>query len=114
MSGKSFFERVYALVALIPAGKIMTYGQIARALGGVYSARLVGFAMSSAPEGAALPCHRVVNRLGEMAPGAVFGGEERQRGLLQAEGAAFLPNGRVDVHLARFEPNPKQLAKITK
>ncbi len=112
MSGKSFFEQVYALVSLIPAGKIMTYGQIAGALGGLYSARLVGFAMSSAPPEAGLPCHRVVNRLGEMAPGFIFGGEERQRGLLAAEGAPFLPDGRVDVPRARFEPNAKLLAKI--
>ena len=113
MSRKSFFTQVYALVALIPAGKIMTYGQIAQILGGAYSAKLVGFAMSSAPDGAELPCHRVVNRLGEMAPGLIFGGEDRQRGLLAAEGAPFLPDGRVDVNLARFEPNLKQLAKIT-
>ena len=112
MSKKNFFAQVHALVALIPAGKIMTYGQIAQALGGVYSAKLVGFAMSSAPEEEALPCHRVVNRLGEMAPGFIFGGENRQRGLLAAEGAPFLPDGRVNVNLARFEPNPKQLAKI--
>ncbi len=105
MSRKNFFEQVYALVATIPAGKIMTYGQIARLLGGVYSAQLVGFAMSSAPEEADLPCHRVVNRLGEMAPGFIFGGEEQQRRLLLSEGAPFLPDGRVDVNLARFEPD---------
>lgn len=114
MPKKSFFAQVYALVALIPAGKIMTYGQIAQTLGGGYSAKLVGFAMSSAPDGANLPCHRVINRLGEMAPGFIFGGEERQRGLLAAEGAPFLPDGRVDVNLARFEPDLKQLAKIAK
>lgn len=113
MTKKSFFDQVYALVAVIPAGKIMTYGQIARALGGVYSAKLVGFAMSSAPPEAGLPCHRVVNRLGEMAPGFIFGGEERQRGLLAAELAPFLPDGRVDVNQARFEPDAKLLAKIT-
>ena len=108
---KGFFQQVYALTAFIPAGKIMTYGQIARVLGGVYSAKLVGFAMSSAPDG--LPCHRVVNRRGEMAPGFAFGGEEQQRGLLAAEGAPFLPDGRVDVDAARFEPEAQLLAQIT-
>lgn len=111
MLEKNFFQRVYALTALIPTGKIMTYGQIARALGGVYSARLVGFAMSSAPEG--IPCHRVINRLGEMAPGIIFGGAERQREVLRAEGAPFLPDGRVDVSCARFEPDKELLQKIS-
>ncbi len=95
-SGK-FFERVYALVARIPPGKVMTYGQIAAWLDGECSARYVGYAMSSAPEGRNLPCHRVVNRLGQMAPGAVFGGEERQRRLLEEEGVVFRADGRVDL-----------------
>ncbi len=112
MDKKGFFQQVHALVARIPVGKIMTYGQIAQALGGVYSPKLVGFAMSAAPDEANLPCHRVVNRLGEMAPGFAFGGQERQRALLETEGAPFLPDGRVDVDLARFEPEPQLLAEI--
>ena len=93
----NFFDRVYALVAAIPEGKVMTYGQIASVLESRYSAKLVGFAMSAAPQGGGLPCHRVVNRKGEMAPGLIFGGADRQRGLLEAEGAAFLPDGRIDL-----------------
>ena len=112
MDKKGFFQQVHALAARIPAGKIMTYGQIAQALGGVYSPKLVGFAMSAAPDGGNLPCHRVVNRLGEMAPGFAFGGQERQRSLLESEGAPFLPDGRVDVGLARFEPGSRLLAEI--
>ena len=112
MRKKSFFKQVHALAARIPAGKIMTYGQIAQVLGGVYSPKLVGFAMNAAPHEAELPCHRVVNRLGEMAPGFAFGGQERQRALLEAEGAPFLPDGRVDVDSARFEPEPQLLAEI--
>ena len=107
MPKNNFFAQVYALVALIPAGKIMTYGQISQVLGGVYSAKLVGFAMSSAPDDPDLPCHRVVSRLGEMAPGW-----QEQRGLLASEGAPCLPDGRVDVSLARFEPDVKLLVKI--
>lgn len=109
---KGFFQQVYALTVFIPAGKIMTYGQIARVLGGVYSAKLVGFAMSSAPDG--LPCHRVVNRLGEMAPRDIFGGEAQQRARLHAEGAPILPDGRVDVARARFEPDKELLTEICK
>ena len=55
-----FFSRVYALVATIPPGKVMTYGQIAEVLDNVCSARYVGYAMHSAPKDMNLPCHRVI------------------------------------------------------
>lgn len=91
---ETFFSRVYALVARIPPGKIMTYGQISSVLGEC-SARYVGYAMAGAPPG--LPCHRVVNRKGEMAPGLVFGGPDRQRSRLEAEGVPFTAQGRIDL-----------------
>ena len=92
-----FFQRVYALVATIPAGKVATYGQIARRLGGFYSGRTVGFAMRAAPAAPPLPCHRVVNMKGEMAPGYVFGGAARQRKLLRSEGVSFRRDGTVNL-----------------
>lgn len=99
----NFFQRVYEVVATIPKGKVMTYGQIARRLGGNRSGRTVGFAMRAAPEALKLPCHRVVNRLGEMAPGFVFGGAERQRRLLAKEGVVFLPDGRIDMARSQWD-----------
>ncbi len=100
-----FFQRVYDLVATIPPGKVMTYGQIAKRLGGFYSGRTVGFAMAAAPSERRLPCHRVVNRLGEMAPGHAFGGAERQRRLLRKEGVRFHRDGRINMEqsLLRFD-----------
>lgn len=105
MESGRFFEQVYRVVAEIPSGHVMTYGQIASFLGGVYSARVVGFAMSAAPEERELPCHRVVNRLGEMAGGGHFGGEDAQRRMLEVEGVPFKPNGRIDLAACRFEPD---------
>ncbi len=102
----SFFAQVYAVAATIPSGKVTTYGRIAAALGGVCSAKIVGFAMRSAPDSLALPCHRVVNRLGEPAPGNAFGGPDRQRLLLEQEGVPFLPDGRVDLPACLFQPDP--------
>lgn len=91
-----FCESVYNLVACIPAGKVMTYGQIALVLGRPRAARIVGGAMSRAPDGRNLPCHRVLNRLGELSPPEVFGeGVQRQR--LCGEGVQFLESGRVDL-----------------
>ena len=83
----------------------MTYGQIAIFLGGVYSARIVGFAMSSAPSALGIPCHRVVNRFGEMAGGLIFGGADAQRRLLKKEGVPFKKNGCIDLDLCRYIPD---------
>lgn len=97
MRDSQFFERVYAVVAQIPAGYVATYGQIALIVGSPYASRVVGYAMNRAPEGRHLPCHRVVNRLGQMAPDSVFGGKQFQQALLEAEGVTFLSEGCIDL-----------------
>lgn len=94
---KDFFVRVYKIVAQIPEGKIATYGQIALLLDEPRSARIVGWAMRAAPKDLNLPCHRVVNRLGEMAPGYAFGSSEIQRAILASEGIAFKKDGCIDI-----------------
>ncbi|MEY2639741.1 MAG: hypothetical protein RIR90_1223, partial [Bacteroidota bacterium] len=62
---RSFFEEVYAVVRLVPKGRVTSYGAIAKFLGTGKSARMVGWAMNAAhmvkPK---LPAHRVVNRNG--------------------------------------------------
>lgn len=100
----SFFDQVYEIVEKIPEGSVITYGMIAQMLGRPKAARIVGYAMSCAPLERNLPCHRVVNREGNMAPGDIFGGEERQRRLLIKEGVTFLNNGCIDMgkHLITF------------
>lgn len=113
-----FFKKVYDLVATIPKGKVMTYGQIARRLGGFYSGRTVGFAMAAAPGERNLPCHRVVNKQGAMAPGFAFGGADRQRRLLRSEGVRFFRDGSINMEksLLRFddEPAPPQKKRPAK
>jgi methylated-DNA-protein-cysteine methyltransferase-like protein len=92
---RDYFSKVYELVAQIPEGAVATYGQIASILGDKCNARVVGWAMKAAPS--ALPCHRVVNKLGEMAPGYVFGSKQLQRDILESEGITFLDNGCIDM-----------------
>ncbi len=97
MDDKGFFEQVYDIVATISPGSVITYGTIAQMLGRPGAARLVGYAMHSAPYDLNLPCHRVVNRNGTMAPGNIFGGEKNQRRMLEGEGVTFLENGFIDM-----------------
>ncbi len=60
--------------------------------------------MNKAPSERNLPCHRVVNREGRMAPGGIFGGQEVQRLRLEKEGITFLENGCINMekHLWKF------------
>ena len=98
-----FFAQVHALVALIPAGKVMTYGQIADVLQNICSARYVGYALRAAKD-KNLPCHRVVNRNGDLSPGGNFGGRENHRRKLEEEGVPFTAQGRIDIEQCRFDP----------
>ena len=100
-SRSGFFDEVYRIVQTIPEGTVMTYGMIAAIIGHPRAARIVGYAMHSAPE--KLPCHRVVNREGKLSPDSIFG-EGTQRSLLEAEGITFLPDGRINMkqHQLRF------------
>ena len=90
-----FFETVYEIVKQIPRGKVMCYGQIARAAGFPRKAREVGWALHVNPDPEHIPCHRVVNREGRVSPAFVFGGENMQVALLKSEGVEFDENGLV-------------------
>lgn len=94
MKKNNFFDRVYEAVKRIPKGKVMTYGQIAKILG-TRDARRVGHALH-ANGSKDVPCHRVVNRDGRLAPGYAFGGPNEQRSRLLDEGVRFSGNDHVD------------------
>ena len=90
------FEMVYDIVKRIPKGKVATYGQIASLAGNKRWARMVGFALHSNPDPSTIPCHRVVNRYGEVASAFVFGGANQQIKLLESEGVE-VHDGTVDL-----------------
>ena len=92
-----FNSKVYKIVAAIPLGKVATYGQIAAMLGSPFAARAVGTALSNTPSGMDIPCHRVVSKSGELAPGEAFGGVGSQRRMLEEEGLAFENSGSIDI-----------------
>ncbi len=91
----SRYGRIYALVRRIPAGRVATYGQIARLAG--CGARMAGYAMAAVPKGSGIPWQRVINAQGRISPRKGGGGETRQLKLLRAEGIAFDATGRVDL-----------------
>jgi len=99
----NFFSAVYEIVRQIPRGKVATYGQIARLAGNARMARQVGWALHTSPEEGDIPCHRVLNRFGELCKGFAFGGEEVQRMLLETEGVEFSVDGRVDLKTFGWE-----------
>ena len=84
-------EAVYAIVAQIPRGRVLTYGEIARLAGYPNHSRLVGRIMRDAPDGQ-LPCHRVVSASGHLAPHY-----PAQAELLAAEGVKLSPSGNVSL-----------------
>ena len=99
---KSSFELIYDVVKQIPRGKVATYGQVAALAGNKRWSRVVGYALHVNPDPGNIPCHRVVNRDGEVSKAFAFGGENKQIALLKEEGVEFDGN-RVDLNKYRWE-----------
>ena len=91
------------MVRRIPRGRVATYGQVALLAGNPHWSQVVGYALHVNPDPEGIPCYRVVNRFGEVSSAFAFGGENRQRELLLADGVPFLPDGRVDLRRALWE-----------
>src|SRR3982750_1812449 len=98
---RGFRERVEAIVARIPQGRVMTYGQLAALSGNARAARIVGgVAHFGDPD---LPWQRVVNKSGGLAAGYP-GGRRGHRKVLEAEGIPVNDDDRVDVEALLWQP----------
>jgi methylated-DNA-protein-cysteine methyltransferase-like protein len=82
---QSYREKVYEIVREIPAGKVMTYGQIAEMLGEGYTARTVGFVMHAA-DTENVPWQRVINSQGACSTGKMTLPVNLQQKKLEDEG----------------------------
>ena len=91
------YEPIYRVVRRIPPGRVATYGMIATLAGYVRAARFVGLAMHHCRDGT-VPCHRVVNASGGLAPGFLS-----QRARLEHEGVRFV-GARVDLARSLWSP----------
>jgi len=103
---EAVFEKIYRLVLLIPRGRVMTYGQIARLLGDRYSPRLVGWAMHATPkDDRNIPWHRVINSRGGISTGKVLvHNPDLQRLMLEAEGITFNESDKCDLAAYQWAP----------
>ena len=106
---EAFYERVYAQVRQVPPGTVCTIAELA---GYPRAAREVGLAMSRVQRAWNLPCHRIVNAKGTLAPSYAFGGKANQRKLLEDEGVTFLDEDTIDMKRHRWPPSnePEQLS----
>lgn len=97
----NFKERVLSLVAQIPRGRVMTYGQIAVLCGNPRAARIVGgIAHFGNPD---LPWQRVVNKRGGLARGYP-GGLNGHKKALETEGVSVNDEYRVDINKILWQP----------
>lgn len=109
MTAPTSYDRIYAVVRRIPAGKVATYGQVAELAGVPRQARLAGYAMASLDTNSTVPWHRVVNAQGAVsARGDTGGGALTQRMLLEAEGVTFDARGRIALDRYRWRPRRKR------
>jgi len=104
VNSPGYRERVFEIVRRIPAGRVMTYGQLAEILGEGYTPRTVGFVMHSADE--SVPWQRVINSQGACSTGRVILPPDLQQRMLEAEGVRFDARGRCD--LARYRWTPEE------
>lgn len=106
MKKDNFYADVLAVVALIPYGKVTTYGAIAEYLGAKRSARMVGYALNQStysPENP-LPAHRVINRSGALTGKHAFSGVSMAERLI-SEGILVENDCVKDLNTYFWNPN---------
>ncbi len=99
-----FRERVWAFVRSVPEGKVVTYGQVAAMIGAPFAARAVGSVLHHTPASAQVPCQRVVNRQGRLAPIYGWGGVEEHKRDLEAENVEVSRDYIVDLAMYQWQP----------
>lgn len=104
MDKSNFFENVYAVVKLIPKGRVTSYGAIACYLGSKQSSRLVGWAMNASHKLNGIPAHRVVNRKGILTGKHHFETSNRMQELLEKEGVNIKEDQIVNFNELFWDP----------
>lgn len=99
------YQRIYAVVAQVPRGRVATYGQIARLADMPRRARLVGYALNTLAKGNRLPWHRIINAQGRISErgddGSVAAAQRRR---LEREGVCFNAHGAIPLQQYLWQP----------
>ncbi|MEN9884250.1 MAG: hypothetical protein RLZZ420_1467 [Bacteroidota bacterium] len=104
-SNRNFFEDVFAVVRLIPPGRVTNYGSIAKYLGTGLSSRMVGWAMNASHQSAEyVPAHRVVNRNGMLSGKHHFETPTAMQEKLEEEGIVIRDDQVVDFRTIYWDP----------
>jgi len=104
-TSESFYQKVYAIVQLIPRGRVSTYGAIGNYLSARSAARMVGYAMNQAHSAQNfIPAHRVVNRNGFLTGKHHFGSPDLMQQLLENEGIEVQNDKIVDFKKKFWDP----------
>lgn len=100
---ESFQQKIWQILALIPEGRVATYGQVAELAGFPKMARAVGRTLSKLPHGTQLPWHRVLNAQGKLSFPLESAPYKEQKNRLEKEGIVFL-NGKIRLADYRWRP----------
>jgi len=104
MADGDFFDKVYHVVRQIPAGRVTSYGAIARYIGAPRSSRAVGYAMNAAHSHPDVPAQRVVNRIGLLTGKHHFQGSNLMAQLLESEGVEIVEDQVQDFSRVFWNP----------
>lgn len=99
---ETFYDRVYEFVRAVPAGLVVTYGQVALELGSPSAARAVGYALHYLPGTSEVPWWRVVNASGGISHGSRGSAADLQRLRLEEEGVCFTLEGKIRLREFRW------------
>lgn len=102
---KDFFDSVFAVVRLIPEGKVTSYGAIAKYLGSARSSRMVGWAMNASHKIPGIPAHRVVNRNGQLTGKMHFSSPSQMEERLKEEGIEVIDDQIQDFKSRYWDPS---------
>jgi methylated-DNA-protein-cysteine methyltransferase-like protein len=102
---KDFFDNVFDVVRLIPAGRVTSYGAIARYLGSAKSSRMVGWAMNASHKDPGIPAHRVVNRQGLLTGKANFAHPNEMEEKLKQEHVVVIADQIINFNEIFWDPS---------
>lgn len=99
------YEAIYDIVRQVPAGRVTTFGHIAKAIGLSSGARLVGYALNNCHTAVPpVPAHRVLNRKGLLSGKHHFGAPDAMQKALEAEGVHIAADTAVDFQQLLWDP----------